>query len=416
MVLTSALVAAGIDKIIPAALLYKEFNVAKYILFVCVVIFGIVNLSTTSIAAEEQSSYSPSISGDVEIGATFFSWAPDYQADAGKEILKFNTEGARLYRFQGNLGYDQMSFLNFAYERPISQTQNQQELIKANSMHESGIERFTGGIALDPFAAALFPAESLGSRVMRSVLSLRYRTTRERFIGTATAVEDVAYLTPTTTIDYVNKTISGAQAFPEGQALSFKSDFTDNEVSIALWSFTMQHFYNGSSIPYKESVSNVRLGYYASAWERPSSTTVLTFNGQPVIYDAKYKAKGVMLSVETADPGSPGLNIDFAFRTSTSASIDSPIDWNQALQLKNNEALDVNSAQIDLSLWYNYYFFDRASGPAITTGVTIIQRAINVDVNTTVTKADGTSDTQTMRLIHDTDAIRKFYVLLAYRF
>lgn len=123
-----------------------------------------------------------------------------------------------------------------------------------------------------------------------------------------------------------------------------------------------------------------------------------------------------MLSVETADPGSPGLNIDFAFRTSTSASLDSPIDWNQAIKLKTNESLEVNSAQIDLSLWYNYYFSDRASGPAITTGMTIIQRAINVDVNATVTKSDGTSDTHTTRLVHDTDAIRKFYVLLAYRF
>lgn len=389
---------------------------ARYISFVCVVIFAMVELSAPSFAAEEQSSSSPSFSYDAEIGATFFSWAPDYQTDAGREILKFNTEGARLYRFQGNLGYDRMSFLNFTYERPISQTENQQELIRANSTKESGIERFTGGIALDPFAAALFPSDSFGRQVMKKVLSLRYRTTRERFIGTATGAEDVAYLTPTTTIDYVNKTISGAQAFPKGQTLSFKSDFTDNEVSISLGSFTMQHYYNDARVPYKESVSNVRLGYYASAWERPAATTAITFNGQPVIYDAKYKAKGIMLSVETCDPGSPGLNIDFAFRTSTSASIESPIDWNQAIKLKTNESLEVNSAQIDLSLWYNYYFSDRASGPAITTGMTIIQRAINVDVNATVTKSDGTSDTHTTRLVHDTDAIRKFYVLLAYRF
>jgi hypothetical protein len=390
--------------------------VAKYIFSACVVIFAITTLSGTSFAAAEQRSSRPSLSGDAEFGATFFSWAPDYQAEAGRAILKFNTEGARLLRFQGNVGYDQMSFLSVSYERPISQTEDQQALIKANSTQETGIERFTGGIALDPFAAALFPSDSLGSRVMRSVLSLRYRTTWERFIGTATAAEAVAYLTPTTTIDYVNKNISGAQAFPKGQTLSFKSDFMDNEVSIALWSFTMQHFYNGSRVPFKESISNVRLGYYASAWERPAATTAITYNGQPVIYDAKFRARGIMLSVETADPGSPGLNIDFAFRTSTSASIDSPIDWNQAIQLKTNESLDVNSAQLDLSLWYNYYFSDRASGPAITTGVTIIQRAINVDVNATVTKSDGSSATQTTRLVHDTDAIRKFYVLLAYRF
>ena len=384
---------------------------ATALMISAIIAIGILQAAASSAYADE-----PVWGGTALVGWTSYSWDPDFQASEQDRIISFKTEGAKLYRVQGDLTLDQEALFIFAVERPVASTTNQEELVKSTTTTETGLEKFTYGITPKPFAERLFPENTFSAKAMRVAMSLRYKAVREVFFGTATAEKDLAYLTPNSVIDYTNKTVSGAQIFPAGQNVSFKTTFADDEVTVALFSFSGYHLRFDGKEEKSKADTDLRIGMYTSTWERPTATAGFKVSGNPIIFDAKYKSQGVIVSVETTDPGIPGLNIDFTFRLGYNDTYSGPLDWNKAIQTSSNETVDVGSAALDMNFWYNYYFGNRAKGWGLTAGASYNFRAMNVDVNSTTTQSGGNTTTTTKRVIHDSDAITKYYLMLACRF
>jgi len=344
--------------------------------------------------------------GEVTVGYQDLSWK--INKDDKNPVFDYKTEGLNLCRFTGNVGYGTIPFATVSYERPLKSTDKQEKMLEAHTRRESGLEKFTGGVKLDPLVNYLIADDTISKLLLRRVLSLRYKYTRELFFGEARALNNAYYLPKDASVDYENNIITGGKSLSIGAKRDFRTEFIDEEVSISLWAFDLPI---SLSLPFgytefKVAPHQFRIGCYKSEWNRPSDTSVITYESRPIIYEATYKSKGALVSVETININSPGINVDFSFKMGREDSLETAVDWNKHF---DRHEVDINSSMIHIGIWYNQYFGkDRYQGVFFTVGGGWSKRAMNVDV-----KSEGESDT---RVIHDSDLQSKLYATLGYKF
>ena len=151
----------------------------------------------------------------------------------------------------------------------------------------------------------------------------------------------------------------------------------------------------------------VRMGYYSSNWQRPSSTANFTIDSKPVFYNTYNTSKGFVLSCETLDIGSPGLNVDFSFRSGLKDIMKTPLNWEEITQKPS----DADFAALNIGLWYNLYLGKtRNKGLFLNMGGIWSWKVLSVDI-----LEDETSNEWTPVLV-DKDFVFNFFSTIAYRF
>nr|VFK23553.1 MAG: hypothetical protein BECKLFY1418C_GA0070996_11463 [Candidatus Kentron sp. LFY] len=84
----------------------------------------------------------------VELGASFSYWDPGVNGD----ILNFDTEGAEVARLLAGINYKKQNMLMFSYERPFTDSPEQDALLEKNKSEDTSFEQIIGEIGLAPLA------------------------------------------------------------------------------------------------------------------------------------------------------------------------------------------------------------------------------------------------------------------------
>jgi len=333
---------------------------------------------------------------DMNTGVDLTFWKPGFDED---RVVKFSIEGMKTYHVGANFVYGGKSMLVLRYERPIHGTDSREDIFKANTEEKSGLEKFTGGVKLDPLAYLLFPDNTL----LKKILSVEYRFSRERFFAEVTAQKDLAFIPKNAVVDDVKRTITGNRFVSTGEKLDFRTEFINQEISLPLISLNMKKTikYNGRVEKVSFFQEDFRVGYFNFQWSRPSHGTGNTFVGKPIICDTTFKAQGYFLGFETQDPDSPGLNLDWLVRIGLDGEVDN------AFQYKKT---DVSFVGMSINTWYNHYFSSRSEGFAATLGFLFDWRRINVEEKVPETA------TSTVRIFDEQEKLYKVYLNLIYRF
>lgn len=365
-------------------------------------------IETDVVAAEENKPFFKNVFANVDIASQFANWT--INGDNDRSVMQYKTEGLAMMKISGNLGIGSKSFVTVSYERPFDDNAHQQEMLAANVSSSSGLEKFVGGVKLDPIADLLFKENSLLHNLARKALSVRFKYTNEVYFSEATTRSKALYLPSNATFNHQTRTVSGGRELAAGEKLGAKTTLTEEEISVPLVTFDMPYYLNGEL--WKMAKHDLRIGHYSRKWSRPSDTDALTIKdrsgvARPVVYNADYKSDGVMLSVETTDVDAPGFNADFSFRIGYDDKISSVIDWSKLA----DKPVDTGFYALNLSLWYNYYFNrTRYQGWCMSLGGSWTQSAMNVEIPT------KQADSSTQTIVHDTDLFTKYFMTLSYRF
>lgn len=328
------------------------------------------------------------LSGNIDIGSTFSSYGPSFNDE---KIIEYDTEGLNSFSISGNIVYRKESFLSFSYARPFQDTSSQNDMFEKNTSQEGGLERFTGGIRLDPFAESLFP----NNIILKKLCSLKYKYTKQLFYGEVIALTDFEYVPRDASSDGIY--ISGTDTILEGDTIAFKTEFIQSEVSIPITTvFFEQTTTRGRNKTKKIVPTDLRLGYFTIDWTTPSYAKLYKIDDLPVIRENKYSFQGACVSFETQDPGAPGFNLDWSLKFSFNGEIDNAhsddYDW-------------VGYMGADFYIWWNLYFSeDRNSGLLCSLGGNYaMHRAVADDENGE-------------RILEDEDKILRLFINFSYRF
>jgi len=333
---------------------------------------------------------------DINTGLDLSFWKPGFDDD---KVVKFSTEGIKTYHVGTNFAYRGKTLLGLRYERPVDETNKQEEILSVNTSQKAGLEKFIGGVKLDSLADLLFPDNML----LKKIFSVEYRYTKECFFGEVTAQRNLEYLPKDAVVDPVKRIIAGSVPVSAGETLAFRTEFINQEISLPLISMNMQKTinYNGRVEEVSYFREDLRAGYFNFKWNRPSHGTYDTLAGKPIISDTTFNAQGIFLAFETQDPDAPGLNLDWVVRNGLSGEVDNAFHYKKS---------DVTFAGISINSWYNHYFSGRRDRFAATIGFLFDWRRINIDVNGPETS------TSTDRVLEEQEKLYKVYLNLLYRF
>jgi len=332
--------------------------------------------------------------GDITVGYEHAQWEINDTMEV--PVVTYRTEGLQVIRLCSTLGYREMSLLDIVYERPITNTPEQNQMFAANIKNEAGLEKFTGGIKLDPIATHFFPRDSMIDKILRCAFSIRFKYTREMYFGEAEIQTDTKYLPIDSTIDYENRSIDSSQLLIKGTKLTFNTTFVESEITVSV-SRALNH--------------ELRVGYYISKWKRPSDNNLITIENLPIVYEAEYDSAEAVVSLETSDRGAPGFNMDLSFRLGHYDTLKTAFDW----KLSYGDESGADSARINIGLWYNWYFTGKDdTGFFASAGVEWSKRAMSVYIGSTPENSDEQAEMSL--LIHDVDYLTKFYMNISHRF
>ena len=338
-------------------------------------------------------------------------WKPFETEDEKSNVVEYKAEALNIGRIVGEVGYKDKPLITVVYARPFTSSDKVDEMFEASSSQSHGLEKFSGGVKLDPIVDFFLPGSKGAARyIVKHLLSIRFRYTRELFWGNARVKQEALYIPLSASVSYAEHTITGAVVLNPEHSLAFKEDFTDTEISIPVYTVDIPIRFNvGKFTTFKISPHQVRLGYFDSDWERVSdSDGAILINGRPIIYEGRYRSKGAVVSVETVDVGSPGVNIDFAFRWGVDNSLQTALNWPMFFEGPVRET----SVAIQVGAWYNLYFgAERNDGPFLSFGVAWSKRVMNLE-----RESENEKEVTTTRFLHDVDHVTKVFVTLGYRF
>jgi len=315
-------------------------------------------------------------------------------------VVDYETEGLSLYRVNGDLKVWDHSLINFYYEQPFNPSENQKEILRVNKSQTTGSEKYAVGLALDPIARRYFSDRRILNLILRRVVSIKIKQTREIFWGNAKANQNSIFVPLGTSIDYQNLTILNGIPISAGDTLAFRTVFSDQEISMALWYLKFKKF--------NIAESALRVGYYRSKWERMSDARLSTLSSNPVIYEAKFRSQGILVSLESDDVGEPGLNYDVIAKWGTKNSLDSAIEWERIF----GEDIRVQTNLVEFGVWYNFYVNKKTrEGLSLSAGGTMDLRDTKVQITPGLFD-DPFPATATA----NSDTIFKLFLTAGYRF
>ena len=299
-------------------------------------------------------------------------------------VVDYQTEGLGLYRAEATLFLRDQALLKIRREAPLSPTERQKEILLVNSASSVGAETFGMDLALDAFAQRWFPEQSAAHYVLRTVTSLKFTATRELFSGEAKAREDATFIPLGQVIDYTALPVPDNVPITAGQPLSFSTVFSNRELSMAVFRFGLKDY----DVPDMA----IRVGWFDNEWRRLSDGIISPLSTKPVIYEAEFRAQGILIAAENSDPGSPGLNVEASMKWGIFNDLETAFDWKQLY----GKDVRVETNMISGGAWYNWYFDkEDRQGWAVTAGTAFDFRNTKIQLDPGAYSADtasGSSD------------------------
>lgn len=288
-------------------------------------------------------------------------WSPGLTT-RGPELVRYRTQGLATYRGEATVGYGGPMF-TFGYERPLSATAHQRDMLAASERSDAGLEKFTFDLDFLPVLKYRFPILD-ENYLLRTLLSVEFRFSKARFYGSAEVQRPFFYLPQDASVDLQNRTVVGARKLSAGQRISFATTFTEHDISLSFIDWPNYAF---------------RMGYFEVAWKRPSDNNFeySISDGAstlPILYETSYEAKGMSLRLQDKDPAQAGWNGDIEMRIGLNNRIRAAI----TPPLRQNESLAFFS--LNGGTWYTWYLRRNGRGLFISLGARTDLRSWRVDV------------------------------------
>jgi len=289
--------------------------------------------------------------------------------------------------------------LQIMYEAPFNASDSfQREMLSVNEGGAEGLEKYTFGIRPDAIVFSIKPAWK-ESGLLKTLLSTEFKYSRSLFYGKASVSEPCFYLDSAVTVDWDNRIISGGRQLAAGDAIAFRTEFRDLEISMPF---------------YRHKGHEFRVGYFNRVWERPSdnnqSWSISTYSGTyPIIYDTTYKSRGFLFAFKSAEASSAGLNTDLSVQFGSKNEI------KQALPLNLPEYEKLTAITYSAGLWYNWYArSDGGTGFFFSVGGDIRAHGWYAE-DSRESSSGSSSDEDDLRLL-DKDTLYSGYLRAGYRF
>lgn len=332
------------------------------------------------------------------VGAQAFNWKPTERDGGG--YISFKTKGLRSYNGLAVLGYRGMDALSLSYEGVFRKSREQEEMLVTNFARESGIERYTWGLKIDPFVQAIIPDDHWFSKyVLRRIFSIKFKYSHELYFGEAAGKQDFIFVPLDVGARFNSPLPPQSQRVSAGEKLFFQTLFVDYETSISAYTY---------------QTVDVRIGYFQSKWERPSDYYVYTtVDDTLVILGYRFEASGVMLGIQTIDRGAPGFYIDLALRFAalSKRSITTSVE-DLGTVFSSEDGSGLNYVSLFAGGWYNAYFdSQRNSGLYLSFGVTWERRRWLREYST----PEGQTSSADNFSVVENDEFLKFFGSLGFR-
>ncbi len=384
-----------------------------------------VNHSDESYTSDRHIFSSFNLIGNVNIDYLFES--NEINSLAPQNNVTYNSEGLSKIGGVGNIGFFNLPMVTFHYDRTLKNSASQKEMLTINKTKVEGIEKFTAGIKLDPITAFIFRKNNAVCQVLRNITSVRFKYATQLYFNDASIIKSSYYFPRNSFINYSNTggvTLTGAQLLERGDNIGFKTNYVYNEISIPLATVDIPIKITGNIInEFKIGKSYLRCGYYDLTFNRISSKDNLTINEIPLVYEAQYQSEGIVLSYETIDVGSPGLNVDCAMKIKLNDNVSSAIDWKKFYDKNRtfeseHKYIDYWSGGFNINMWYNWYIGgNKNKGFFSAIGFNYSAFLFDIDIKQTVKNSDGSETVNVVsKIAHDSDLIGNFFLTLAYRF
>lgn len=291
--------------------------------------------------------------------------------------LDYDTEGVNIYEIFGEITAWGGAVIEFGTEQPFKKSDRQDELLRAQKADETSYEKYGAAFISDPLADRYIQGRDLRSQILKRLLSIKFVRSRERFFGSVKTNSEAVFLPRGAAIDYAGLTFINPTNLAAGTELTFKTVYTDTELSFCLATVNMKGMYVADG--------DLRLGYYWASWERLSDTQISGVSAVPVIYEADFRTQGILIAFESKDRTSPGLNVDLAAKIGINDRIDSAIDWSRL----TNQEVDTQTMMLKLGLWYNHYFKKATKeGWSMAAGGSVDLRETNVRTGSSAVAQD----------------------------
>lgn len=223
----------------------------------------------------------------LEVGAKTNFWEPGLSKEqGGEELLKYDTEGLYLgyAKFKTKIyGTDVFSLEKFG---TLKSSDNQNKLLekyKDDRERDSSFQGYRASIQIMKIFNYLFDTKVLDG--------LGYEYTSRNFISTAIANKDSIYWFGNNPglvdQDYTN--------FQKGNKISFKTSFEDHELYYKFRKYRYE-FLNSKVDSSNKDSQYFMFGFFNKEWEKPTYIGI-DYNTNPLIFDAKYKSKGIILGL-----------------------------------------------------------------------------------------------------------------------
>jgi hypothetical protein len=302
-----------------------------------------------------------------------------------------------LYRVDATLLLWDQALLKLRREAPLSPSERQKEILLVNRARSVGAETFGLDLTLDAFAQRWFPEQSAAHYALRTVTSLKLTSTRELFWGEAKAREDATFIPLGQVIDYTALPAPDNNPIAAGQSLSFSTVFSNWELSMAVFRF------GGKDTPLPDAA--IRVGWFDSEWRRLSDGLLSPLSAKPVIYEAKFRSRGILIAAENRDPGAPGINFEASMKWGIFNDLETAFDWEKLY----GKDVRVETNMISGGAWYNWYFDKKSrQGWAIMAGTAFDFRNTKIQLDPGAFSADTASGSS--------DLIFRFYGSLSRQF
>lgn len=290
------------------------------------------------------------------------------------------------------------TFISGSLDRSLSAGDRGGEMMRGTVESVSGLEKFTAGIRTDPFIRHYLGGATAIGRVVRGLLSLRFRHTSELFYTTGTVIDASEYITHSMNVDYPSQTASPSNVLPAGTRYEFKTKYSFNEVSFIVLE-------NAGIGDVKKS--RVRFGYATAHFERPTNLSTYTLNGKPLVFYAVYDARQLAVIYEPMDYSAPGLNMEAALSLGVDNKVDHPINFTKAYNPNGTVQQNVSKSisVFELNLWFNKYF-ESQQNPKLALTVGFFMKGYGFDLS--VVK-EGSDEDRSEKKIAENDYIYQFY-------
>lgn len=236
-------------------------------------------------------------------------WEPGINSKQAP-ILNFTGQGFNGLRIAGGVGIDGEPLTVFSYSRPFNRSSvDQTEVIDMNG--RDGFESLQVAARIGAAATTFLPK----SPITRFIGSTSVSFTKETFVGSAKANTDAKLLKFGAILEpngqggyYINNVAQAIASINSQENYRFRTEFKDLEATVDLIPL----------LDHANSAKNdveIRIGGYWLDWARPAEigngvTFTALGRSYPVVHQAKYHTKGLVVRIGDK---SPGEGVDFSF-------------------------------------------------------------------------------------------------------